>query len=161
MLGQHSLSSRLKGLWIGAKSAVPRDSFMYGLFAILYRGSFAVFPQSLSGDDKPQLNSTAGGLVTPTYSCPWEEMLHQPAARAKTGQRLPAHWEWKRSSPEKGALGLSPFDDQTVTTAWAFSPEILEMTLWTVDLRGLKKKKKTTQEEIVLLNETIAHFFFL
>lgn len=63
-----------------------------------------------------------------------------------------------RSSAEERALGYSAFDDEgslvyrTIIVAWAFNPEILEMTLRAGGTQRLKKKRAGRSNSCLKLN---------
>lgn len=102
------------------------------------------------------------GWLPPPTPASGRSLLQVPAARVKINQHPPASCEQEKISPEEGALGHLPSDEerrplyQAVIIAWAFNLDILEITLW---VGGAQRQKK--REATATLNETIAQGFFL
>lgn len=96
------------------------------------------------------LNPTAQleGWLPPPTPASGRSLLQVPAARVKINQHPPASCEQEKISPEEGALGHSPSDEegrplyQAVIIARAFDPGILEITLWV----GGAQRQKTGKQ---------------
>lgn len=147
--------------WCNVSCAVPWSQTGLCKVFLLYctkEVSLQVCPVSANLSPTAQLE----GWLPPPTPASGRSLLQVPAARVKINQHPPASCEQEKISPEEGALGHLPSDEerrplyQAVIIAWAFNPDILEITLW---VGGAQRQKK--REATATLNETIAQGFFL
>lgn len=99
-----ALSSRLKGLWTGATSAV----LFLGARQVYVRSFCYIAPVTANLSPTAQLE----GWLPPPTPASGRSLLQVPAARVKINQHPPASCEQEKISPEEGALGHLPSDEE-------------------------------------------------